>query len=191
MSRLRKQSAATGRRRMHRRRWRQAGETAPTRDELLEAAAEDALEMGKNLTTIRKHVLNVLLDARRPMTAYDVLASMEGVGSVSPPTAYRALEFLIDLGFVQRVESLNAYIALDRGPSDTPVAFFVCEDCNQVKEIAANETVTHMLDAIDDEGFSIHSLSLEMRGKCRGRLDCAPRPRPPATSASIAKHRSD
>lgn len=172
MTRLRTRTPATGKRRLHRRRWRNPDSTKPTREDLLEAAAEEAQLNGKSLTAIRKHVLNVLLDARRPMTAYEVLASLDGVGSVSPPTAYRALDFLVSLGFVTRVESLNAYFALDLGPSDVPLAFFVCEKCGQAEELAATDAVISLVSTADEKGFGVSHASLEVRGDCRGKLGC-------------------
>ena len=90
MTRYRTRTPATGKRRLHRRRWRQPDGKKPTRDELIQAASDEAQLSGKSLTAIRKHVLNVLLDAERPMTAYEVLDSLDGVGSVSPPTAWSA-----------------------------------------------------------------------------------------------------
>lgn len=173
MTRLRARSPATGQRRLHRRRWRSSDSVKPSREDLLQAAADEAQLNGKTLTAIRKHVLTVLLEAAKPMTAYEVLDSLNGVGSVSPPTAYRALDFLVSLGFVSRVESLNAYIALDLGPSDVPIAFFVCETCGRVKEIAATDAVVSLISAADQQGFGIQSASLEVRGDCRGTLGCA------------------
>ncbi len=187
MGKLRSQTAGTGKRRLHRRRWRQPGQAIPTRDELIDAAAEEAQELGKSLTTIRRHVLNTLLNAERPMTAYEVLDSLAGVGSVSPPTAYRALDFLIHLGFVQRVESLNAYIALHRGPSELPVALFVCESCGHAEEIAAPEAVGALMTSVKEEGMAAKQVSLEVRGACRGRLGCEPHPA--TRSLSINQHR--
>nr|WP_070960197.1 Fur family transcriptional regulator [Hyphomonas sp. Mor2] len=172
MTRYRNRTPATGQRRLHRRRWRQPDAKKPSREELIQAAADEAQLSGKSLTAIRKHVLNVLLDAQRPMTAYEVLASLEGVGSVSPPTAYRALDFLVSLGFVSRVESLNAYLALDLGPSDVPLAFFVCEKCGQAKEITANDAVVSLISAADEQGFGVKHAALEVRGDCRGKLGC-------------------
>lgn len=128
---------------------------------------------GKSLTAIRKHVLNVLLDAARPLTAYEVLASLAGVGSVSPPTAYRALDFLVSLGYVTRVESLNAYLALDLGPSDVPLALFVCENCGQAEEIPATDAVIGLISTADQKGFGVSHAALELRGDCRGKLGCA------------------
>lgn len=140
----------------------------------MQAAADEAQLSGKSLTAIRKHVLTVLLDAGRPMTAYEVLESLDGVGSVSPPTAYRALDFLVSLGFVTRVESLNAYIALDLGPSDVPLAFFVCEKCGQAEELSANDAVVDLISTADQKGFGVSHASLEVRGDCRGKLGCEP-----------------
>lgn len=172
MTRIRSRTPATGKRRLHRRRWRQPDSAKPSREDLLQAAADEAQLNGKSLTAIRKHVLNVLLDAQRPMTAYEVLDSIEGVGSVSPPTAYRALDFLVALGFVTRVESLNAYLALDLGPSDIPLAFFVCEKCGQAQEIAATDAVISLIGSANESGFGVNHASLEVRGDCRGKLGC-------------------
>ena len=125
------------------------------------------------------------------MTAYEVLASLEGVGSVSPPTAYRALDFLVSLGFVSRVESLNAYLALDLGPSDVPLAFFVCEKCGQAEEITANDAVVSLIAKADEQGFGVHHASLEVRGDCRGKLGCEAWDASlaaPDTSGSVDEH---
>ena len=172
MTRMRSRTPATGKRRLHRRRWRSPDSAKPSREELLQAAADEAQLNGKSLTAIRKHVLNVLLDAQRPLTAYEVLASLEGVGSVSPPTAYRALDFLVALGFVSRVESLNAYLALDMGPSDLPLAFFVCETCGQAQEIPATDAIISLISEADNQGFGVKHASLEVRGDCRGKFGC-------------------
>ena len=194
MTRLRTRTPATGKRRLHRRRWRSPDSAKPSREDLLQAAADEAQLNGKSLTAIRKHVLTVLLDADRPMTAYEVLASLKGVGSVSPPTAYRALDFLVALGFVSRVESLNAYVALDLGPSDVPIAFFVCEKCGQVEEISATDAVVSLISAADQKGFGISHASLEVRGDCRGKLGClsaATADIANAPSRSVDEHRHE
>lgn len=191
MTRLRTRTPATGKRRLHRRRWRQPDTPKPSREELLQAAADEAQLSGKSLTAIRKHVLTVLLDAGRPLTAYEVLDSLDGVGSVSPPTAYRALDFLVSLGFVTRVESLNAYIALDLGPSEVPLAFFVCEKCGQARELSATESVVDLISIADENGFGVSHASLEVRGDCRGQLGCEPwKPgaTPGKSSAAIDQH---
>lgn len=173
MTRMRNRTPATGARRLHRRRWRHPNSSAPSRQELLQAAADEAQLSGKSLTNIRKHVLSLLLEANRPLTAYEVLASLEGIGSVSPPTAYRALDFLVSLGFVTRIESLNAYMALHLGPSDMPLALFVCEKCGQAKELPATDAVINLISHAHAEGYGVSHAALEVRGDCRGKLGCS------------------
>jgi len=172
MNRLRKTSPASGQRRLHKRRWRKPGQPKPSVDDLIEAAREEAQLEGKSLTHIRKHVLQVLLNAARPLTAYEVLDALDGVGSSSPPTAYRALDFLTDLGFVKRIESLNAYLALDQGPSDAPIALFVCDECGQAREIATNDVADALTLAASAEGLLARQVSVEIRGTCQGTLGC-------------------
>jgi len=190
MTRLRK-TTATGKKRLHRRRWREHPQGRPTHSDLLEAAHEEARAEGKSLTQIRRHVLATLLKAEKPMTAYEVLASLDGVGSISPPTAYRALDFLIHLGYVKRVESLNAYIALDFGPSDGPIALFVCESCGQAKEIDAPAAISGLLKAVETAGMTTDQAAFEIRGDCAGTLGCPPVDLAPQTSASIDHHNHD
>ncbi|MEL8055330.1 MAG: Fur family transcriptional regulator [Pseudomonadota bacterium] len=182
MTRLRK-TTATGQKRLHRRRWRGTTTARPSHSDLLEAAQDEARADGKSLTRIRRHVLATLLSADKPMTAYEVLASLEGVGSISPPTAYRALDFLIHLGYVKRIESLNAYIALDLGPSDGPIALFVCEGCGQAEEIDAPEAITGLMQAASKAGMKPSEAAFEIRGQSCSKPGCCA----PNHAASITK----
>lgn len=190
MTRLRK-TTVSGKKRLHRRRWRGHNQSRPTHSDLLEAAQEEARAEGKSLTRIRKHVLATLLQAEKPMTAYEVLDSLEGVGSISPPTAYRALDFLIHLGYVKRVESLNSYVALDFGPSDGPIALFVCEACGQAKEIDAPQAISALLKAVENAGMKTDQTAFEIRGTCTGTPDCLNLPSevsPPSSSVDEHSH---
>ena len=78
----------------------------------LAAADRIARSRGARLTPVRRRTLEILLEAHRAMGAYDVLERLakEGFGK-QPPVAYRALEFLLDLGLVHRINRLNAFAA--------------------------------------------------------------------------------
>jgi Fur family zinc uptake transcriptional regulator len=70
------------------------------------------LEKGVRLTPTREAVLRLLWQSHQPLGAYQVqgqLSKLTGK-SIAPPTVYRAIEFLSDLGLVHRLASLNAYI---------------------------------------------------------------------------------
>jgi Fur family zinc uptake transcriptional regulator len=69
-------------------------------------------ERGLRLTPIRKRTLEILLEGHHALGAYDVLQKLSDDGLADkPPMAYRALNFLVEHGFVHRVERLNAYVA--------------------------------------------------------------------------------
>eukprot|EP01083_Nonionella_stella_P035904 97934_1 len=55
-----------------------------------------------------------------------------------PPTVYRALDFLLEQGFVHKVESTNSYVLchLFDQPTHTS-AMFICDRCGAVKEECA------------------------------------------------------
>src|ERR1700709_1374968 len=67
-------------------------------------------ERGQKLTPIRKTVLELLLSAGRATKAYTLLDEMRAMHpNASPPTVYRALDFLLSAGLIHRIESINAF----------------------------------------------------------------------------------
>lgn len=71
-------------------------------------------EKSRRFTPLRAHIFALIANSTGPVKAYDILNMLEPeVGSQKPPTVYRALRFLSELGLVHRVEALNAYIACD------------------------------------------------------------------------------
>lgn len=119
------------------------------------------------LTPVRRRVLEILLGAHRAMGAYDILGQLgsEGLGS-QPPVVYRALDFLTGIGFVHRVEKLNAYVACSApGAGHAPV-FMICRACNAVAE-SADAPGRRALDAAAQEaGFTIERAVIEAEGLC-------------------------
>jgi len=97
----------------------------PTADRI--AAARTACEAaGERFTALRAHVLELIIEDGGAVKAYDLLDRLRPeVGSPKPPTVYRALDFLSRLGFVHRVEALNAFIACDHGHSGHLAEFFI------------------------------------------------------------------
>ena len=64
------------------------------------------------LTPVRRKVLEFLLKEHRALGAYEILDLLREAGFNSqPPVAYRALEFLVNCGFVHKIERLNAFVA--------------------------------------------------------------------------------
>lgn len=64
-------------------------------EELIDQATEICLRRGTRLTEVRQCVLKLVLDADRPLTAYQLLDKLRAVHRrPTPPTIYRGLNFL-------------------------------------------------------------------------------------------------
>ncbi|WP_325048901.1 transcriptional repressor [Rhodophyticola porphyridii] len=103
------------------------------------ACSGKALRRGKpRLTPARRRVLELLLEDHRAHGAYDILARLqaEGLGA-QPPTAYRALDFVVSHGFAHRIERLNAYIACTHSGGAHRPTFPICRKCESVAEAGA------------------------------------------------------
>ncbi len=119
------------------------------------------------LTANQRVVLDELTAERRPLTAYQLLDRLRGHGFAAPPTVYRALERLLALGLVHRIESLNAYVACPHGPHETAAVFAICRGCGAVVETPA-EAILHSLSvAADQKGFAVDEAHVELLGRCR------------------------
>jgi Fur family zinc uptake transcriptional regulator len=117
------------------------------------------------LTPVRRRVLEILLENHSAMGAYDVLARLdaEGFGS-KPPIAYRALTFLVDQGFVHRIERLNAFVACTHPGAAHNPAFMICRDCGLVAE--AQSKNLGVQEAASESGFLVEQTVIEAQGLC-------------------------
>ena len=119
------------------------------------------------LTPVRRRVLEILLEKHRAMGAYDILEILasERLGS-QPPVAYRALDFLVQNGFVHRIEQLNAYTACAHPTHDHIPAFLICRECKAVAEAETELKQGRLGTAADKTGFVIERVVVEAEGLC-------------------------
>jgi Fur family zinc uptake transcriptional regulator len=124
-------------------------------------------QRGLRLTALRAQVLRLVVAARRPIKAYEVLASLiDANGDTAPPTAYRALDFLTEHGFVHRLASLSSYVACACPERAHAVPFLICERCHSVAEIR-DENIVALLSALAlARGFQPRAQTLEVQGSC-------------------------
>ena len=122
-------------------------------------------ERGVQFTPVRQRSLEILLETHAAMGAYDVLErlSAEGLGS-KPPVAYRALSFLVDQGFVHRIERLNAFIACAHPGAAHDPAFMICRACGTVAEAQSAGSSLSASAALS--GFQIEQTVIEAEGLC-------------------------
>lgn len=122
----------------------------------------------QKFTPIRRQVLGALLASHRPLGAYEVIDALaEGVRRPAPITIYRALDFLMENGFVHRIESRNAFLACAHDHDATAmVAFLICDRCGSVGEIPAAPVAQGLNDAARTTGFAPKMSVVEITGIC-------------------------
>lgn len=133
----------------------------------LETAEALCRKRGLRFTAIRRRVLELVWDSHKPIGAYDILDALNRDGKKSaPPTVYRALEFLIEAGFVHRLDSLNAYLGCPDPASPHSGQFLICRRCRSVAELDDADINRLVARKADDLGFSAVHQMLEIQGLC-------------------------
>lgn len=115
-------------------------------------------------------VLRVLRKARRPIGAYDIIASLRPKLELVPPTVYRALDRLIAAGLAHKIESLNAFVACCHGAHQIGAAFAICDSCGNVTEFEAPAVDGSLAAWSRTAGFAPGAASIELHGTCAACL---------------------
>ena len=91
----------------------------------------------KKLTNNQQTVLTLLEESKEPLKAYAILFDIQKKGIKSPLQVYRALDKLIEIGKVHKIESKNSYIACNNAEysSKSSTSFLICELCDDIKEL--------------------------------------------------------
>ena len=125
-------------------------------------------ERNAKLTPTREAVLTLLWQSHRPLGAYQVQEQLSKLlaKNIAPPTVYRAIEFLLDLGLIHRLPSLNAYIGCPFPSSHHSNLFMICNQCGSAAEMT-DAALNEVLQAASDKAnFVLQSQSVELFGCC-------------------------
>jgi Fur family zinc uptake transcriptional regulator len=135
--------------------------------EFVRAVEAACRERGLNLTPIRAQALKCIAEAGKPIKAYDLLERMRGgPGASAPPTVYRALDFLLEHGFIHRLVSINAFLACHHPLAGHVVPILICRRCESAQELE-DESIAAGLDALARaQRFEPSSAYLEVLGVC-------------------------
>ena len=134
----------------------------------LDAAAQTCTWQGGQFTELRRLVLELVLEAESPATAYQLLDRLKQKRKgAAPPTIYRALDFLIEQRLIHKIERLNAFIpCVEAVPHDHPVQFLICRRCGSVAEIEDLGISTALEQAAKRQGFHTGKAVVELDGTC-------------------------
>ncbi len=134
------------------------------------AVEQACASRGLRLTPLRAQVLGLVAAAGKPIKAYDLLDRMNAdSGSNAPPTVYRALDFLLEQGFIHRLASVNAFVSCHHPQVRHSVPFLICDHCQNAIELE-DERIPALLDnQAKAFGFTPRAQTLEVHGLC---ADC-------------------
>ena len=123
------------------------------------------------LTNNQQTVLNLLEKSKEPLKAYTILYDTQKKGIKAPLQVYRALDKLIEIGKVHKIESKNSYMACEHKKcnSSTSTSFLICETCDQVSELTQKNLPSYFAKQSEQADFKYAKHNLEIFGMCR---DC-------------------
>src|SRR6516164_6519998 len=121
---------------------------------------------GRKLSRNQGQVLSCLRKAKAPLSAYAILDRLRVAGISYPPTVYRALNDLMELGMVHRLHSRAAFVACDHGSCNGKAAFAICRECGTVVEISLSDEDERDLLALTSRDIAAEQITLEIAGLC-------------------------
>ncbi len=143
--------------------------------ECIERIRSSAIELvkhsGRKFGANQLQVFDALLQDHNATSAYDLVERLAPGGKrLQPVQVYRALDGLMELGIVHRVQSRNAYIACDcLGHCHSP-QFLLCSSCDRVAELASNAVTSVISKTVEQANFALQQGLVELIGLCS---DCA------------------
>ncbi len=124
--------------------------------------------MQQELSHNQKLVHKLLKNSNKPLKAYSILFEIQKMGIKSPTQVYRALDKLIEIGKVHKIESKNSYVACKNKNclNKSSTSFLICNSCEKITEIE-EETMSEQFSNLCKKFNSNYSQhNLEIFGTC-------------------------
>lgn len=139
---------------------------------ILLKANQKCAESGHRLTHKRASILGLLVEAEKPMSAYEVVSlyNQSQTQAIQPMSAYRILQFLQSEQLVHKLETQNKFVACSHiscSHSHRAPQFLVCHECQQVQEVYMPEEIVNGLALqAQQSGFALDQSKIELDGLC-------------------------
>ena len=121
------------------------------------------------LTKNQQIVLNLVEKSSQPLKAYSILFNVQKKGLKAPLQVYRALDKLVEIGKIHKIESRNAFVACKNSSCQVSkaTAFSICESCEKVTEINNSKLSKYLNSFQDNSGMKYNKYNLEFFGLCK------------------------
>lgn len=123
----------------------------------------------EKLTSLRKSVLFVLWERKKPLKAYDILNVLaQSNATIKAPSVYRALDYFLQCGIVHKIESIQSYTLCCEPDKHLPSELLmVCNHCHQVQEIYDLTVRSLIQNLATKSDFTLGQEGIELRGLCQ------------------------
>ena len=123
----------------------------------------------ETLTRNQQIILDIINKSSEPLKAYTILSNVQKKGIKAPPQVYRALDKLIEMGKIHKIESKNAFVACQNSnwKVSKAAAFSICESCEEVTEIDNSKISKYLSSFADKIGMKYKKYNLEFFGLCK------------------------
>ena len=123
----------------------------------------------ENLSKNQQIVLDYIEKVNEPIKAYSILHNVQKKGIKAPLQVYRALDKLVEIGKIHKIESRNAFVACKNSNCQISkaTAFSICESCEEVSEISDSKLSKYLKNFQDKAGMKFNKYNLEFFGLCK------------------------
>ena len=118
-------------------------------------------------TPLRERVLRKVWESHKSVKAYDLINNMGSKNEpVKPPIVYRVLDFLLNIGLIHRIDSLNAFVGCQHPFEHENCYLLICENCAVVEESCSDKFTSEINKISQHRRFSPTHTVLEIHGYC-------------------------
>ena len=123
----------------------------------------------QTLSKNEKIIFDLIDKSAEPLKAYSILFNVQKKGIKAPLQVYRALDKLVEMGKIHKIESRNAFIACHNSSCQVAkaTAFSICELCEKVTEISNLGLSKYLAKFKDKNGMKYSKYNLEFFGLCK------------------------
>ena len=122
-----------------------------------------------NLSKNQQIIFELIHKSPEPLKAYTILSNVQKKGIKAPPQVYRALDKLVEIGKIHKIESKNAFVACRNSDCEISkaTAFSICESCEIVDEISDVKLSKYLSNFNQKKGMKFKRFNLEFFGLCQ------------------------
>ena len=122
-----------------------------------------------NLSKNQQIIFDLIDRSPEPLKAYTILYNVQKKGINAPPQVYRALDKLVEIGKIHKIESKNAFVACKNSDCEISkaTAFSICESCEMVDEISDAKLSKYLSSFNHRKGMKFKTFNLEFFGLCK------------------------